>query len=200
VRDRQAIQLSLAQALTESLPKEARARAQRLQTIRDLVGRAVALNRDLPTTLQAGRILALAGEQDQAIAMLQTAVRLGPQLAEAYLALGTVLQQNLLTLTARDVYRRGLERLPGNKELLGAYAVSMYKTSPPEEALPHLERAAATPTTDAYVFAYLGDCYAALGRTEEAQRAYERGLRRNAGATFLRDRLASFTHPGGMLR
>ncbi len=205
LREQQGIQLSLARALTETLPattdpKSTKDRALAVERIRTLVQRAVDLNRDSPTYLSAGRIMEQAGDPDRAIALLEEAVRLAPSDPRTYLALGQVLRTHGLTFTERDLYARGLTRLPDSPELLTAYAMSLYRTGTPEQALPALETAAKSGSRDAYLFAYLGDAYRKLGRSAEAQDAYEQGLRRNPEASVLRKRLALFTHPGGMLR
>jgi predicted Zn-dependent protease len=94
-----------------------------------------------------------------------------------------------MIILARELYRKGVEMLPANETLAGAYAIATYKSQPIYTALPLLEHAANMSTRDPYVFAYLGDCYADLGLISQARATYLEGLRKSPGSEALVQRL-----------
>ena len=167
--------------------------------IRTLAYQGLGFDITASACVQAGRILLLAGDDEQAAALLNKALELDPLLAEAYMVLGSWEEDRGLVLAARDLYRRGSAELPGNAELAGAYGITSYKSLPPQDALPLLEHAADMDTRDPYVFAFLGDCYADLGMTNQAVASYKEGLRKFPGSEPLNERLSGLAKSNRLL-
>jgi tetratricopeptide (TPR) repeat protein len=210
VREQQTILFTMAQALAKNeLPKDMRSRivepaavrprgsvaAKSEARIRDLLDQSLELDRTGWAELQAGQALALIGDRHGAMVRLRAALRLDPRLPDAYLILGSLLETGGLTDVARDIYATGVETLSSNQPLQLAWALAGYRTMTPEDSLPILEKVAATPVRDPYLFAALGDTYLALGRLEDAGAAYREGLVRSPGAKPLLDRLERLSGP-----
>ncbi|MGB9880589.1 MAG: tetratricopeptide repeat protein, partial [Anaerolineae bacterium] len=95
----------------------------------------------------------------------------------------------------RQVYGRGKEKLPADVQLAQAYALVSYRCLPPGEALPLLQDAVDKGSKDPYVFAFLGDCYAALGMKQQAAETYLDGIRRLGTVSPLLERMAKVFGP-----
>ena len=212
----QSIMLSLGLALAKTIPTSSGVTVSRpaqyfaidptelaavdtLVRIRALTYQGVKLDLTASACVQAGRILLLAGDSEQAITFLEKALDLDPRMAEAYLVLGERDESQGLTITARELYKKGVEMLPANVNLAAAYAITSYKTMPPRTALPLLQNAAGMGVNDPYVFAFLGDCYADLGMVAQARASYQEGLRLFPGSAPLIDRLTSLPNINRML-
>jgi tetratricopeptide (TPR) repeat protein len=212
----QSIMLSLGLALAKTLPTSPDvtvshpvsyfaidpgelATVDALVRIRTLTYQGVKLDVTASACVQAGRILLLAADTEQAEKYLKKALDLDPRLAEAYLVLGARDESQGMTITARELYKKGVEMLPANVNLAAAYAITSYKTMPALTALPLLEHAASMDVKDPYVFAFLGDCYAELGMISQARASYQEGLRLFPGSTPLTDRLESLPNINRML-
>ena len=163
--------------------------------VRALVYTGIGSSRTAPVCVQAARILLLTGDDEQAVSLFKEAIRLDPRLAEAYLGLGGWYEGKGTLILARELYKEGAGQLPADPRIAGAYAIASYKTLPPKNALPLLERASQMDTRDPYLFAQLGNCYVDLGLTARARAAYEEGLDRVPDAKPLLDRLAALTYP-----
>jgi tetratricopeptide (TPR) repeat protein len=172
------------------LGDQQRARVQAHIRVRTLAYLGVHLDTTAAACVQAGRIMLLAGEKAQGGSYLEQALDLDPRLPEAYLVLGQWYESQNLAVRARSLYEKGAEMLPANVELAGAHAMAAYDTLPPQEALPLLKRAADMSSTDPFVFAFLGDCYADLGLISQARAAYLEGLRGAPGTEALTERLS----------
>ncbi len=121
--------------------------------IRALAFRGVEMDPTASACVQAGRILLLAGDDAQAVAYLKQAIGLDPLLAEAYLVLGSHYEERGMVIFARELYADGVKVLPANTALAGAHAVTSYRTLPPEDVRPLLERAVGLDGADPFVFA-----------------------------------------------
>jgi tetratricopeptide (TPR) repeat protein len=171
------------------LGAQQRAQVQAHVRIRALTYQGVRLDTTATACVQAGRIMLLVGEETQGVSYLEQALELDPRLPEAYLILGQWYETQNLTVRARELYGKGAGMLPANVDLAGAYAMASYNTLAPEDALPLLKRAADMSSTDPFVFAFLGDCYADLGLIRQARAAYLEGLRQAPGTEALTERL-----------
>lgn len=212
----QSIMLSLGLAIAKSLPPAAATKVgyqppyyavdtavldqvKKTIRVRALAHQGVKLDVTASACVQAGRILLLAGDQDEAEALLQKALDLDPRFAETYLVLGAYEESRGRSVSARELYKKGAEKLPANKELSTAYALAFYQTMPPRNALPLLERAADESAEDPYVFAFLGDCYADLGMISRARGSYQEGLRKFPDHQGLLERLSALPRTNEVL-
>lgn len=197
VRDQQAIRFALAEALARTLPPNAEGDSPARSRAATLMDRALEAADTGWARLQQAKVLLLLGERKDGVFALQASLALDPDTPETYLTLGAVYESDGLEPLARDLYGRGLERVPGHPALSTAWAITSFRTISAAEALPRLLQAARTKTRDPYLFAALGDCHLALGDVEAARAAYREGLRRSPGAPPVRDRLARFARPTG---
>ncbi len=203
----QSIMLTLGLALAKTLPVSSEIKVSRpspyyaidatelasideVVRIRALAYQGVELDVTASACVQAGRILLLAGDTQQAVAFLEKALDLDPRMAESYLVLGEHDESLGMTVIARELYKKGVEMLPANVELAAAYAITTYETMPAKNALPLLEHAAGMDGDNPYVFAFLGDCYADLGMVTQARTSYQKGLRKFPGSDPLTERLS----------
>lgn len=168
--------------------------SDRLRTVARIVGLAqqgVALDPTAHASVQAGRIMLLVGHTAVAVGYLEHAMESDPLAPESYLVLGAFYEQSGAVSTAREVYKAGADLLPADPALATAYAIAVYKSMPPDIALPVLEQTAGMQKlSDPFVFAALGDCYLDLGRPGHARAAYEQGLDLFPGTVALIRRLA----------
>lgn len=197
LRIQQEIHFALAQALGAQPVEDERAfRTTRLRT-RTLVARAIALGDSAWARVQAAKSLLPIFERAAAIRHCRAALELDPLFVEAYMQLGAILEEDGLEALARELYEQGHEVLPADEQLMTALALASWDTLSAEHALPILQEAAAT-CREPYVHAALGDCYAELGRFDEARHAYHAGLRLTPGAGPLTARLQAMPLPQGL--
>jgi tetratricopeptide (TPR) repeat protein len=167
------------------------ARLKVIIRIRALVYQALGFERSGATCTTGGNILLKVGDDALGLSLLTEATRLSPTLPDAYIGLGDWYDLHGMGYLARSIYEKAATLMPGQPVIAAALATSTFKTRSHQEALPLLEQAAATKTTDVWVFAFLGDCYQELGRIADAKAAWEEGLRRSPGAKPLTVRLAA---------
>jgi tetratricopeptide (TPR) repeat protein len=190
----QSIYFSLARALTETLPDETLSKSSKasynyfamdeealstlsiVTRVRLAAFNGLEIGASAQAYLEAAKVLLAIGDDTQGVLLLQEALRLNPRLAEAYLTLGARDLDLGMIVTARELYKKALQYLPTNAQLVNAYAYTTFYSLSPEEALPLLEQAAKSNPSGPSLYAYLGDCYLLTNQPEEARSAYERGL------------------------
>lgn len=122
-----------------------------------VAGRSEALNRDASEWL-AGT--AAREQHGKALADARQAIVLAPELAEAHLALGIVLEEGFFDFGhAADEYGRAMELAPGNARVLrayGSFAVNMGRVEPGLAAIRH---AIALDPLNTRIRAKLGEAY-----------------------------------------
>jgi tetratricopeptide (TPR) repeat protein len=208
------LRFDLATVLTQTLPEQpapatalsgysyypapgALTRLKVIIRIRALVYQALTFERSGATLTMGGKILLKVGDDAQGVSLLTEATRLSPTLPDAYIGLGDWYDLHGMGYLARSLYEEAATLMPDQPVITAALAISTFKTLSHQEALPLLEQAAATNTTNVWVFAFLGDCYLELGRTADAKAAWEEGLRRSPGTKTLTVRLAALEQAAG---
>lgn len=204
----QSICLTLAEALAKTLPATDQSvsaagsvdyyalgssQYANLQTntrARALARQGVKLGVSSSSCLGAARTLLMLGDDTEAVLLLQQALDLDPRNVDAYVILGDRDERLGMYVTARQLYKKGLQFLPSNARLMNVYAVSCYETLPAKEAAPNLKRAIDLGAKNPYLYAYLGDCYAEMGMTTEARSVYTAGLHKYPDAQYLSERLS----------
>ena len=121
------------------------------------------------------------GRSDEAIAAYREALASNPALPEAWRALGDLEQERGRPRAAVDAYRRALEVQPDNGALHLRCGEALLALGLADEALPHLESAAAADTPPAAAAEALGKALLDLGRFEEARAALTRALEGGLG-------------------
>ena len=152
IRDQQTVRFALAEALARTLPADPTAARGRKARVGTLVDRAVEAEETGWARLQEAKVRLLAGQRALALRALRASLRLDPRSVEARLTLGGLLEGDGLLSLARDQYAGGLEALPGDPQLISAWAKASYATMDPDRALPRLREAAETATRDPFVF------------------------------------------------
>ena len=203
---RQELALCLAEALTQTMPAQPKLpefwstdvyaidpavvtflmARDRIET---LVVEGLNDSRTATAEIQAGQILASAGDPERAIAYVKAGITLAPRSAAGYQALVSIYQSMGLYLQALDTATLGAHQVPGDVALATSLATLSYQEVSATEALPLLERAAKMKASDPSLYAYLGDCYLAAGRTADARSAYLQGLARAPQSKLLVARL-----------
>ncbi|MBS0367374.1 MAG: TIR domain-containing protein [Proteobacteria bacterium] len=115
----------------------------------------------------------------------QKAITLAPGLAEAHLALATVLRDSLDFRRASEEYQRAVALAPGNARVLGEYGVFAVEMGQAETGLAAVRRALVLDPLSADAHRLLGDALTTARRDSEAIEAFTaaRALAPNDGFT-----------------
>lgn len=117
------------------------------------------------------------GEHEQAVTVLTTAVARDPLSAPALNSLGYTLADRGQRLPeAIGFIERALKVDPDNPSYLDSLGWALFKQGRPEEAEPHLRKAAAALPSQSVIHDHLGDVLARRGKMTEAISAWERAL------------------------
>jgi choline-sulfatase len=104
-----------------------------------------------------------------------------PQIADAWLALGTALERDGREPEAAEVYRRAIAMRVNNPDLPARLALLLAGENDPTAETALREAIRISPVVRADLHVALGECLAALGRADEARRQYETAA---AASTF----------------
>jgi TolB-like protein/Flp pilus assembly protein TadD len=133
-------------------------------------GRSEALNRDASEWLSGG---AAREQHGKALADARQAIVLTPELAEAHLALGTVLDEGFLDFgQAAGEFTRAMELAPGNARVLQSYgtlAVNMGRT---QSGLAAIRHAIALDPLNSRIRSKLGEAYWSARQYDESLAAF----------------------------
>lgn len=131
------------------------------------------------SNLGAGRIRA--GRIDEALAVLDVATRIDPELADGWINRGVALRAAGRDGEAEAAFRRALEANPAMVSAYNNLASLLRQTGRDEEARRLLEVTDRRSNRDPFSYLALGDLALAEGRHEEAERFYRRALRLHPG-------------------
>ena len=123
--------------------------------------------------LDAGREFLLAGNYNDAISALSTAVSLDPKLTEAHNLLGVAYDKKGFADRAKDSFERAV-KLEEDAETLNNLGFSLYQSGNYRAAVDRLKRAAKLAPTDERILNNLGLAYCRLGKVDEAYKAFTR--------------------------
>src|ERR1700752_581731 len=124
--------------------------------------------------LDAGREALLAGQYNDAIAELSTAVSLDPKLNEAHNLLGVAYDKKGFADRAKDSFERAIKNDDDDPETLNNLGFSLYQNGNYRAAVDRLKRAAKLAPTDERILNNLGLAYCRLGKIDEAYKAFSR--------------------------
>ena len=119
-----------------------------------------------------GMVLSEQGKTSAAIGPLQTAVRLRPDFAAAYLALGNIAMMDRRPNEAVNHYAKAIEADPACTSAYCNLAMAYTELGFWQSAVPVLEKAAAIAQQDAGILRQLGDLFHLHNRLTEAAQAY----------------------------
>jgi len=123
--------------------------------------------------LENGRELLVAGNYNDAISALSTAVSLDPKLTEAHNLLGVAYDKKGFSDRAKDSFERAV-KIEEDAETLNNLGFSLYQNGNYRAAVDRLKRAAKLAPTDERILNNLGLAYCRLGKVDEAYKAFTR--------------------------
>jgi Tfp pilus assembly protein PilF len=123
--------------------------------------------------LDAGRELLVAGNYNEAISALSTAVSLDPKLTEAHNLLGVAYDKKGFSDRAKESFERAV-KIEEDAETLNNLGFSLYQNGNYRAAVDRLKRAAKLAPTDERILNNLGLAYCRLGKVDEAYKAFTR--------------------------
>ena len=123
--------------------------------------------------LENGRELLLAGNYNDAISALSTAVSLDPKLTEAHNLLGVAYDKKGFGDRAKESFERAV-KIEEDAETLNNLGFSLYQNGNYRAAVDRLKRAAKLAPTDERILNNLGLAYCRLGKVDEAYKAFTR--------------------------
>lgn len=145
-------------------------RGFRVTPISDLTATALYYSNRGAEALRANRL-------DEAVAWLEDAVRIDPELASAWANLGVAQRRSGRTVQAERSYRQALVVDPGLSSALVNLAVLLRLNGRTEEADDLLLMADARRNRNPFTYIALGDLSLRYGRLDEAERFYSRARR-----------------------
>ena len=145
-------------------------RGFRVTPISDLTATALYYSNRGAEALRAERL-------DEAVAWLEDAVRIDPELASAWANLGVAQRRSGRTVQAERSYRQALVVDPGLSSALVNLAVLLRLNGRAEEADDLLLMADAKRNRNPFTYIALGDLSLRYGRLDEAERFYSRARR-----------------------
>ncbi|MBX9847025.1 MAG: tetratricopeptide repeat protein [Xanthobacteraceae bacterium] len=138
-----------------------------------------------PRNVAALNLLGIAyfqsGESQRAVAPLQEALALNPDLPSGHYNLGRILQGLKRYEEARPLYELALARQPGDPEIHNNLGTLLRALGRPDEAIMHFRKALERRPDYAAVHVNLGNALHALGRHLDAISAFETAVTLNAG-------------------
>ena len=123
--------------------------------------------------LENGRELLVAGNYNDAISALSTAVSLDPKLTEAHNLLGVAYDKKGFADRAKDSFERAV-KIEEDAETLNNLGFSLYQNGNYRAAVDRLKRAAKLAPADERILNNLGLAYCRLGKVDEAYKAFTR--------------------------
>lgn len=123
--------------------------------------------------LDAGREFLAAGNYNEAISALSTAVSLDPKLSEAHNLLGVAYDKKGFGDRAKDSFERAV-KIQEDADTLNNLGFSLYQNGNYRAAVDRLKRAVKLAPTDERILNNLGLAYCRLGKVEEAHKAFTR--------------------------
>lgn len=118
--------------------------------------------------LSAGKAFADAGQDDQAMPILQHAVELAPSSSEAAYQLAVVLQRTDHVADAIPLLKRAVETEPKNAEALTNLGVALTQAHQAADAVPYLQRAIALKPDNATAHQDLAAAYIQINQIADA--------------------------------
>lgn len=145
----------------------------RFQQVSDLTAVAMFYSNRGAEALQAGLV-------DAARQWLEIAVRIDPELDNAWVNLGVARRRLDDLAGAEEAYRRALEIDPRVFPAYGNLATLLRLQGRAEEARGYEEVLAGSPSRNPYTYVSLGDVSLAAGRLDEAEKLYRKAARLDA--------------------
>ncbi len=120
------------------------------------------------------------GDVEESLLWLRTAVKVDPELSNAWVNLGVALRRQGDHEAAEEAYRKALDVDPRTYSAYQNLASLLRLDGRLEEARAYEELLASLPTRNPFTYLALGDLSLMAGRVEHAEKLYRRAVRLNA--------------------
>ncbi|KAG8512281.1 Protein O-mannosyl-transferase TMTC1 [Galemys pyrenaicus] len=115
-------------------------------------------------------------KKEEAVALLRDAIKYGPEFADAYSSLASLLAEQERFQEAEEVYLAGIKNCPDSSDLHNNYGVFLVDTGSPEKAVAHYQQAIQHSPSHHVAMANLGRLYRSLGDNSAAEEWHKRAL------------------------
>uniref|UniRef100_A0ABK0M0Z1 dolichyl-phosphate-mannose--protein mannosyltransferase n=1 Tax=Rattus norvegicus TaxID=10116 RepID=A0ABK0M0Z1_RAT len=113
---------------------------------------------------------------EEAIVLLKESIKYGPDFADAYSSLASLLAEQERFKEAEDVYQAGIKNCPDSSDLHNNYAVFLVDSGFPEKAVAHYQQAIQLSPSHHVAVVNLGRLHRSLGENSMAEEWYRRAL------------------------
>jgi len=121
-------------------------------------------------------------EPKKAIAAFQEVLKQDPESPAAYRNLGLALRQDEQSLEAVEAFRRAVDLDPNNLENWLQLCEQLFWVSRPAEAIEVAKAGLTVFPTSTHLVATLANAYAAVGRSDDAEKTYKKAIELNPSA------------------
>ncbi|XP_074925293.1 protein O-mannosyl-transferase TMTC1 isoform X2 [Chelonoidis abingdonii] len=125
------------------------------------------------------------GKKEEAVFLLRDSIKYGPEFADAYSSLASLLAEQEQFKEAQEVYQAGIENCPESSDLHNNYGVFLVDTGAPERAVSHYQQAIWLSPNHYVAMVNLGRLYRSLGQNKQAEAWYKRALKVSRKAEIL---------------
>ncbi|KAM4883216.1 protein O-mannosyl-transferase TMTC1-like [Thomomys bottae] len=116
------------------------------------------------------------GQKEDAIALLKDYIKYGPEFADAYSSLASLLAEQARFKEAEEVYQAGIKHCPDSSDLHNNYGVFLVDFGSPEKAASHYREAVRLSPGHHVAMVNLGRLYRSQGENSLAEECYKRAL------------------------
>ncbi|KAG8138328.1 hypothetical protein E2320_004231 [Naja naja] len=114
------------------------------------------------------------GKKEEAVVLLRNSIQYGPDFADAYSSLASLLAEQEQLKEAKEVYQAGIENCPESSDLHNNYGVFLVDTGSPDTAVSHYQKAIEFSPGHHVAMVNLGRLYRSLGQNKDAEVWYKR--------------------------
>uniref|UniRef100_A0A4W2H848 dolichyl-phosphate-mannose--protein mannosyltransferase n=1 Tax=Bos indicus x Bos taurus TaxID=30522 RepID=A0A4W2H848_BOBOX len=115
-------------------------------------------------------------KKEEAITLLKDSIKYGPEFADAYSSLASLLAEQERFKEAEEIYLAGIKKCPDSSDLHNNYGVFLVDTGFPEKAVAHYQQAIKLSPSHHVAMVNLGRLYRSLGDNSVAEEWYKRAL------------------------
>ncbi|XP_074181962.1 protein O-mannosyl-transferase TMTC1 isoform X2 [Rhinolophus sinicus] len=124
-------------------------------------------------------------KKEEAITLLKDSIKYGPEFADAYSSLASLLAEQERFKEAEEIYQAGIKNCPDSSDLHNNYGVFLVDTGSPEKAVAHYQQAIKLSPSHHVAMVNLGRLYRSLGDNSAAEEWYKRALQVTRKAEIL---------------
>uniref|UniRef100_A0A8I3WRL9 dolichyl-phosphate-mannose--protein mannosyltransferase n=1 Tax=Callithrix jacchus TaxID=9483 RepID=A0A8I3WRL9_CALJA len=115
-------------------------------------------------------------KKEEAITLLKDSIKYGPEFADAYSSLASLLAEQERFKEAEETYQAGIKNCPDSSDLHNNYGVFLVDTGFPKKAVAHYQQAIKLSPSHHVAMVNLGRLYRSLGENSMAEEWYKRAL------------------------